>query len=149
MVFVDTEIKSTGFTYLDDALPEEIKDFSFPEEIRRKMLLVTDEQVHEELHNLIMDEIETSIQLVFRDSLCLDCGALGDERLLDKFCHMEYIEIHPDQTQYFHPNDKVSIARRRFCKIKVIMLSIHIGILSPLGFRRIPLWPLKVRRRTK
>ena len=80
ILFLDTEIKSTGFTYIDDTLPDEIKDFAFPEEVRKKMLLVTDQQVYDELHELLMKEIQSPIQLVFRDSLCLDCGTKGDER---------------------------------------------------------------------
>ena len=105
--FADTELKSTGFTYIDDALPDEIKDFAFPEEVRKKMLLVTDQQVYEELHEMLMTDIKTPVQLVFRDSLCLDCGAQGDERLLDNYCHMDFQLIHPKNSILFHPEEKV------------------------------------------
>ena len=107
-LFLDTEIKSTGFTYIDDTLPDEIKDFAFPEEVRKKMLLVTDQQVYDELHELLMKEIQSPIQLVFRDSLCLDCGTKGDERLLESYCHMESILMHPEHSVYFHPEERVT-----------------------------------------
>ena len=71
------------------------------------MLLVTDQQVYEELHEMLMTDIKTPVQLVFRDSLCLDCGAQGDERLLDNYCHMDFQLIHPKNSILFHPEEKV------------------------------------------
>ena len=110
-------------------MPDEIKDFAFPEEVRKKMLLVNDQQVYEELHELLMKEIQSPVQLVFRDSLCLDCGTKGDERqvvpnatydigtikshfvfhfrLLESYCHMESILIHPEHSVFFHPEERV------------------------------------------
>ena len=112
-------------------MPDEIKDFAFPEEVRKKMLLVNDQQVYEELHELLMKEIQSPVQLVFRDSLCLDCGTKGDERqvvpnatydigtikshfvfhfrLLESYCHMESILIHPEHSVYFHPEERVGV----------------------------------------
>ena len=66
------------------------------------MLLVTDEEVHAKLHKLL-EEIDHPIQVVFRNSLCQDCGAHGDKRLLDKHCHMESILVHPESALYHHP----------------------------------------------
>lgn len=96
------------------------------------MLLVNDQQVYEELHELLMKEIQSPVQLVFRDSLCLDCGTKGDERqvvpnatydigtfkshmvfhfrLLESYCHMESILIHPEHSVFFHPEERVNVS---------------------------------------
>ena len=138
--FADTELKSTGFTYIDDALPDEIKDFAFPEEVRKKMLLVTDQQVYEELHEMLMTDIKTPVQLVFRDSLCLDCGAQGDERLLDNYCHMDFQLIHPKNSILFHPEEKVPNFLILFLLKLVWAYSFSIGILPSLRLRSVPSW---------
>ena len=102
--WTNTEIKTTGFTYMDDSIPESVKTSinELPASIKSSMLLVTDEQVHDKLHQLISD-IEKPVQIVFRDSKCLDCGAEGDSRILEEFCHMEMALVHPLSAAYFHP----------------------------------------------
>ena len=80
------------FTYMDDSIPETVKASinDLPASIKSSMLLVTDEQVHEKLHELI-EEIELPVQIVFRDYKCQNCGAEGDSRLLEEYCHMEMV----------------------------------------------------------
>ena len=96
---------------MDDSIPDEVKESvnALPENVRDKMLLVTDERVHAQLHKLLMEQIQKPVQVVFRDSKCLDCGAQGDSRILDNYCHMELMMIHPQSAAYFHPNPKVSL----------------------------------------
>ena len=52
---------------MDNNIPENVKESinQLPAAIKSQMLLVTDEQVHDELNKLI-NEIETSAQIVFR-----------------------------------------------------------------------------------
>ena len=52
---------------MDNNIPENVKESinQLPASIKSQMLLVTDEQVHDELNKLI-NEIETSVQIVFR-----------------------------------------------------------------------------------
>lgn len=102
----DTQIKTTGFTYMDDSIPIEVQESvnALPEAVRNKMLLVTDDQVHAQLHKLLMIDIKRPVQVVFRDSKCLDCGAQGDSRILENHCHMEMIMMHPQSAAYFHPS---------------------------------------------
>ena len=80
------------FTYMDDSIPEAVKASinDLPASIKSSMLLVTDEQVHEKLHELI-EEIESPVQIVFRDYKCQNCGTEGDSRLLEEYCHMEMV----------------------------------------------------------
>ena len=54
---------------MDNNIPENVKESinQLPASIKSQMLLVTDEQVHDELNKLI-NEIETSVQIVFRYS---------------------------------------------------------------------------------
>ena len=94
---------------MDDSIPSEVKESidTLDESIRNKMLLVTDEQVHDQLHKIIMEEMDKPVQVVFRDSQCQDCGAEGDERILDNYCHMEMMMIHPKSAAYFHPEPQV------------------------------------------
>ena len=63
----NTKILATGFTYMDDNIPENVKESinQLPASIKSQMLLVTDEQVHDELNKLIK-EIERPVQIVFR-----------------------------------------------------------------------------------
>lgn len=108
--WITTQIKTTGFTYMDDNIPSDVKDTinALPDSIKDKMLLVTDEQVHDQLKKLL-GEIDKPVQVIFRDSKCLDCGAQGDARLLDDHCHMELILVHPEPAAYFHPSPQVHI----------------------------------------
>ena len=114
--YINTEIKTTGFTYMDESIPTEVKEEinNLSEEVKNKMLLVTDEQVHDQLHKLLMEAEIEPIQVVFRDSQCLDCGAQGDLRILDNYCHMEMMFVHPKSAAYFHPETKVS-TKIRIC----------------------------------
>ena len=114
--YINTEIKTTGFTYMDESIPPEVKEeiTNLSEEVKNKMLLVTDEQVHDQLHKLLMEREIEPIQVVFRDSQCLDCGAQGDLRILDNFCHMEMMFLHPKSAAYFHPETKVN-TKIRIC----------------------------------
>ena len=52
---------------MDNNIPENVKESinQLPASIKSQMLLVTDEQVHDELNKLI-NEIETSVQIIFR-----------------------------------------------------------------------------------
>ena len=111
--YINTEIKTTGFTYMDESIPPEVKEeiSNLSEEVKNKMLLFTDEQVHDQLHKLLMEVEIEPIQVVFRDSQCLDCGAQGDLRILDNYCHMEMMFIHPKSAAYFHPETKVSTVK--------------------------------------
>ena len=42
---------------MDDSIPNEVKEEinTLPETLRNKMLLVTDDQVHDHLHKLLME----------------------------------------------------------------------------------------------
>ena len=52
---------------MDNNIPENVKESinQLPASIKSQMLLVTDEQVHDELNKLIK-EIERPVQIVFR-----------------------------------------------------------------------------------
>jgi predicted Zn-ribbon and HTH transcriptional regulator len=108
---------------VDDSIPDEVKESinALPDSVKSKMLLVTDEQVYDHLHMLIKEIGDKPVQVVFRDSQCLDCGAQGDARLLDTHCHMEMLMVHPQPAAYFHPSTQVKkgakIQRGQNCSI--------------------------------
>ena len=73
----------------------------------------TNEEVREEFRN-IFEDIGEPVKIVFNDKRCLDCGAIGDPRLLPKFCHMKRAKVHrvrhpklvhPLEVESFHPED--------------------------------------------
>lgn len=43
------------------------------------------------------------LQIIFRKFKCVNCGAVGDKRLLPQFCHMEKILSHPEHPVSLHP----------------------------------------------
>jgi len=100
-----TNIQMMGFTYLDDTIPEKLRSAleNLEKEERDKMLLVTDEEVISQIDEAIA-KIETPVKVIFEDSKCVDCGVLGDQRLLPDFCHMGELYTHPRSLNHFHPN---------------------------------------------
>lgn len=104
----DARIRTVGFTYLDDSIPGHVSDSieALPDSVKNKMLLVTDQQVRQQLGKML-DEIERPVQVVFRNSKCVDCGEEGDRRLLGSYCHMESLLTHPEPAAYFHPQARV------------------------------------------
>merc|ERR1719228_3061323 len=95
-----------GFTYLDAAIPEKLLSSlgTLDKEERDKMLLVTDEEVRSQLDEALQ-KIDKPVKVVFEDSKCLNCGVLGDRRLLPDYCHMGEMYTHPAPLKHFHPSD--------------------------------------------
>lgn len=111
----NSKVRTVGFTYMDSSIPLTVKKTlqSLDSEDRRRMLLVTDDDVHQILKREI-DSIDRPLQIIFRDSKCLDCGVIGDRRLLPRYCHFEMtlvhdnpipVPYHQDDTEDFHTLD--------------------------------------------
>ena len=57
----------------------------------------------------VFENIEGTLRVVFNDQRCLDCGAIGDPRLLSKFCHMQKVRVHKiKEPERVHPLEIVS-----------------------------------------
>ena len=52
--------------------------------------------------------LNSCLLVVFKNQLCVDCGATGDARLMPKYCHMEPIYIHPGNIVQYHPKGILS-----------------------------------------
>ncbi len=104
----NTKVRTIGFTYLDESIPSAVNETlrGLDPEARRKMLLVDDDDVYEALRKEI-ESIERPIQIIFRDSQCLDCGVVGDRRLLPRYCHFELTLVHPKPVAVaYHPEER-------------------------------------------
>merc|ERR1712106_548340 len=74
-------------------------------ETRHKMLIYTDDEVVDNIGNAL-GHLENSIQVIFEDQECLDCGEVGDSRLLSSYCHMESMLSHPLTLKHHHPQEE-------------------------------------------
>ena len=69
---------------------------------RMRVRVLTKNEARKELDEII-NELEGSIQVVFRDASCSACGVTNDRRLMPDFCHFHPEQIHPGEMQPFHP----------------------------------------------
>jgi hypothetical protein len=98
---------------------------------------------------LQIDSIETPLQIIFRDSQCLDCGVIGDRRLLPRYCHFEMtlvhgkpiaVAYHPDEREEYHSLDLESfhsgVLRLEGGPYKECeaVRNVLIGVTAPLGY---------------
>lgn len=71
----------------------------------REDFLVLDDQ---EIRSLVLGQVNRlspPIQVVFHDHWCLDCGEVGDSRLMSAYCHMEAVCVHPGKVVQHHPGN--------------------------------------------
>ena len=69
---------------------------------REAFNVLTDDEVRQSINDAI-DNIDQTIQVIFRTKKCQDCGQVGDERLMTKFCHMQSTWIHTGISEFCHP----------------------------------------------
>ena len=69
---------------------------------REAFNVLTDEEVKESINDAI-ENIGQNIKVIFRSKKCQDCGQIGDERLLSKYCHMQSTWIHTGISENCHP----------------------------------------------
>ena len=69
---------------------------------REAFNVLTDEEVRESINDAI-ENIGQNIKVIFRSKKCQDCGQIGDERLLNKYCHMQSTWIHTGISENCHP----------------------------------------------
>ena len=77
----------------------------------------TDDEVRQSFRaafDQIKEASQPWLKVVFNDKRCADCGAIGDPRLLSKFCHMKKSlvhkipdpePVHPMPLVSYHPED--------------------------------------------
>ena len=66
---------------------------------REAFNVLTDDEVRQSINDAI-DNIDQTIQVIFRTKKCQDCGQVGDERLMTKFCHMQSTWIHTGISEF-------------------------------------------------
>lgn len=89
-----------------------INDETFNAKQRKKMQddalareafnVLTDDEVRESLEETI-EEMGQPMQVIFRTKRCQDCGQVGDDRLMTKYCHMQSMFIHTGISEECHP----------------------------------------------
>jgi len=78
--------------------------------MRKTWNVMTDEEIRDAFRDAFDSAIEEdTLKVVFNDQRCRDCGAIGDPRLLPKFCHMRKTLVHKVRDpEVVHPEDLVS-----------------------------------------
>lgn len=108
-------IQTTGFYYLDDSSFTMDQSMSLENDpkMRDTWNVKTDDEIRETF-KYMLDGVGDPIKIVFNDKRCLDCGAIGDPRLLPKFCHLKKMlvhrvkdaeHVHPMAISSFHPEE--------------------------------------------
>ena len=69
---------------------------------REAFNVLTDEEVKGALNEAI-ENIDEPLQVIFRTKKCQDCGQVGDDRLMLKYCHMQPTWIHTGISEECHP----------------------------------------------
>jgi len=130
-------VKTIGYTLLDQ-LKDKEKGFWEKQTAEDRINMGIMTQVEAKL--LIKNTIKTlspSIQVVFSNSKCEDCGVVGDPRLFPLFCHTKKEAVHPavvvpvhrDSTSVIHPS---GVARRHTEGIALITIPLSRGSRRPL-----------------
>jgi len=90
------KLKVTGYRFLDDPsfTAEQYNLMEENIELRKVSNVLDNKDVRSRVLQKI-EEIPTSIQIIFKDYRCRACGVEGDHRLLPLFCHMEKESVHP------------------------------------------------------
>ena len=93
-----------GYRYLEDPslTKEQRRALEDSEDTRRMFNVLTDPEIVTVLQNSL-SSLPASVQVVFRDQRCVDCGEAGDRRLLSQYCHLEKCRKHPGRLQRVHP----------------------------------------------
>ena len=50
---------------------------------------------------------------------CMDCGAIGDVRLMPNYCHQEVEYKHPQNTSRYHPKGNVCFSKNKLMKLSI------------------------------
>ena len=93
-----------GYRYLEDPslTRDQRRALEDSEDTRRMFNVLTDPEIVTVLQTSL-SSLPASVQVVFRDQRCVDCGEAGDRRLLSQFCHLEKCRKHPGRLQRVHP----------------------------------------------
>ncbi len=121
----------TGYRFLSDFADDaaQLDKMESDEESRRAFNVMTDPEVRSHLTGCL-ERCGPALELVFRDSKCLDCGAVADARLMPPLCHMESHRTHPEAAARAHPG-----ARERYHPGETG--AVHPGTLRRLWYGRL------------
>ncbi len=97
-------VQLLGYRYLDDETfsDKQKEKFLTDEASKEAFNVMTDDEVREAIADALV-AVGDPVQVVFRNSRCVDCGARGDERLMSKYCHMQSTLIHTGISEDCHP----------------------------------------------
>ena len=101
------QIRAIGYTYIDTDIPQSIEIDSLSEDTKDKLLLVKPRDVRAKIES-VLEDIGDPVQILFKDYMCLDCGTIGDPRLLTPFCHFQEHYMHPEPLTYVHKIPEIS-----------------------------------------
>ena len=102
--FKDEEFRPQiiGYRFFSD-LDEDQQDLMEEDEQLRKAFNVKTNDEVRTILAVTLDKLGSAIDLEFQDCRCLDCGEVGDPRLLPLYCHMEMHHVHPQSVHIIHP----------------------------------------------
>jgi len=101
--FTDHQVLHTGYRFLSDPTisAQQREKFLCPD--NRQLFNVKTDQEVAILMRELLSQVGPPVQVVFRSSQCLDCGLVGDPRLLPPFCHLEAHLVHREGVEQHHP----------------------------------------------
>ena len=103
--FADTgTVAVLGYRYVtDQAFSDRQREIILTDPAVREVMNVLTEAEIRDLVNNKINNIESTVRIIFRDSVCVDCGEEGDPRLMSEWCHMEPCQTHPSPASPHHP----------------------------------------------
>ncbi|XP_023333830.1 uncharacterized protein LOC111705491 isoform X2 [Eurytemora carolleeae] len=123
-------IQVVGYRFLSDlAFSQTQRDLLKTQKPVRELLnVLTDDEIRDILQ-LKIASIAKPVQIIFLDSVCVECGQQGDVRLMGEYCHMEAVYKHKKESTLSHPKPQLKFhpSDRLF--------QIHLGdvVVGPCG----------------
>ena len=101
------QIQVLGYRFItDESLSEEQRQQVLHQSdtsVKEALNVLTDEEVKQCLTEALEQTGDDSIEVIFRSKRCLDCNQRGDDRLFEKYCHMQPHWIHTGISELCHP----------------------------------------------
>ncbi len=97
--------KVIGYRFLSDLDEEQKAKLEADDDLRRSFNVLNDAEIRD-LVETSLQSVEAKERVELRvdgDYKCMDCGEVGDPRLMSLHCHMESHHVHPKGVHVVHP----------------------------------------------
>lgn len=91
-----------GYRFYSDLDEEQKAKLENNPEMRGAFNVKTDDEVQDVILQAL-SQCGDPVPIEFRECKCMDCGQIGDPRLMSFFCHMESHHVHTGKVSVVHP----------------------------------------------